>query len=563
MPGKTNQLSRLCQELKRRKVIHVVLVYASSSFVIIELINNIYGPLNLPEWTPLTTIVILAVGFPFAIVIFWIFDINLKGIEKTKPLDFSSTHENKILSEQPSRFKNSIAVLPFLDMSPEKDQEYFCDGIAEEIINVLAHIESLKVIARTSSFAFKNKNEDIREVGAKLGVDTMLEGSIRKSEKRIRITAQLIRVSDGSHIWSEKYDRDIQDIFAIQDEISLAIVSNLKIKLLGKEKEAMIKRGTNNLEAYNLYLKGNYHWQMITSEELKKAISFYELALKSDPNFALAHCGIAVAHWGLSYWGNMPPDQAYPLIEKYLQSAIELDNDLSEIYYLRAVINIFYKWNMDLAETEFKKAIKLNPNSVSSHSSYSIFLTCVEKHEEAISEAKKATELDPLSSYYNAMVANAYNFAGQYDEAIQHCNITMDKFPDHFFIHYFLGFAHHGKKMFKKAVPEYEKALKLSGRAQLVIANLIIAYIEIGDNEKADKLLTELIELSNKIYVLPSHFYKIYQIKGEKDKAFEWMERAFKEHDSFLPLIRIHPYKELRIPDEPRYKELLKKSGFG
>ena len=208
--------------------------------------------------------------------------------------------------------EKSIAVLPFADMSPEKDQDYFCAGMAEEIINTIAHNENLKVIARTSAFAFKDMHEDVREIGKRLGVETLLEGSVRKAGNRIRITAQLIKVDDGSHIWSEHYDREINDVFAIQDEISLAIMDNLKVKLLGEKKKPITKLHSENREAYNLYLKGTYYWQKLSAEGYRKAAECFRQALQKDPDYAFAYIGLSYVTGYSTAWGNLPPNEGFP-----------------------------------------------------------------------------------------------------------------------------------------------------------------------------------------------------------------------------------------------------------
>jgi len=563
MPLRNSKFNKFWQELKRRKVIHVVVVYASSSYVLMELTSIVTEPLRLPDWTLTLVILILAIGFPIAIVFSWIYDVTRKGIQKTLPVD--DFPENTCdTTESSGNFihENSIAVLPFQDMSPGKDQEYFCDGMAEEILNILAQIESLKVVARSSSFAFKNKNEDIREVGKKLGVSNILEGSIRKSGDRIRITVQLISVSSGLHLWSEKYDREIHDIFAIQDEISLAIVERLKLKLISGGSIPLVKKTTKSIDSYLHFLKGNFHLQRTTPEDVKTAIGYYEQSIEADPSCVPGYCGIANSYWTLTFWGNLPPNQAYPVIIEQIQLAQNIQEDQEDLYYLNALISFSYLWDMEEAEDNFKKALKISPNSEKSHSLYSIFLSSAGRHDEAIAEAKKAAILDPLSSYYQAMVANTYNFAGKYDEAISLCHEATARFPKHFFFPYFLGFALHGQSKLNEAIVAYESALKLSDGAQLVITNLILAHLEAGNLEQADKWLAELELLSEKVYVLPSHFYKIYRAKGNNDLAFEWFERALEEHDSFIPLIRIHPYDILRFPDESRYMEKLDRAGL-
>ena len=557
------KLSRFWGELKRRRVIHVITIYAGVAFVSIELVNNITEPLRLPEWMPTLVIVILILAFPFIVALSWIYDLTAKGIRKTEPFEASGSGTGSgdafSLSD---RIENSIAVLPFQDMSPERDQGYFCEGIAEEILNILSHMDTLKVVSRTSSFAFKDGDRDIREIGEKLEVKNILEGSIRKSGNRIRITAQLINAVSGLHIWSEKYDRDITDVFAIQDEISLSIVRNLSLSLESPGLKQIEKYRVTHIDAYLSFLKGNYHYQFIKPDELKTAIEYYTEALQSDPEFAPACCGIARGYWSLSYWGNLPPTQAYPVIIKQMNRAKEIDGRLDEIYFLEGVTNYAFLWKMDLAEESFKKALQINPNSTYTHSSYSMLLIALGRHEEAIHQAMKAAELDPLVSYHQAMVVNAYNFAGRYEEAIAYCLEKEKKYPENFMFSYFLGFAYHGLSKWKEAISAYERSLRISGGTQLVLANLILACIEMGERSRADLLFEDLDALAKEIYVLPTHFYKIHHAKGEEELAFEWFQRALQERDGFVPFIRIHPYEHVRFPREKRYSDLLKDAGF-
>ena len=562
------KLSRFWGELKRRRVIHVITVYAGIAFVVIELINNITEPLHLPEWMPTLVIVILSAAFPFIVAFSWIYDLTSKGIRKTEPLEGSAAGtETGDRSSVSDRIENSIAVLAFQDMSPDRDQGYFCEGIAEEILNILAHMDQLKVVSRTSSFAFKDGDRDIREIGEKLEVKNILEGSIRKSGNRIRITAQLINAVSGLHIWSEKYDRDITDVFAIQDEISQAIVLNLSLSLESPGLKQAVKKQigpskVTSIDAYLSFLKGNYHYQFLRTDELKTSIEYYTRAVESDPEFAPAYCGIARGYWSLSYWGTLPPNQAYPVIIKQMNRAKEIDGMLEEVYFLEGITNYAFLWNLKKADESFQKALQINPNSAVNHSSYSMLLTGMGKHDEAIMEVKKAVELDPLVSYHQAMISNAYNFAGRFEEAIAHCLKMEKSFPENFLFSYFLGFAYHGLGRWKEAISAYERSLRISGGTQLVLANLILAYIEMGELSRADTLYKDLESLSRKIFVLPTHFYKIHHAKGEEDLAFKWFQRAIQERDGFVSFIRIHPYKHVRFPQEKRYSDLLKDAGL-
>jgi adenylate cyclase len=479
---------------------------------------------------------------------------------KNEPMEFEGEwEETHSVKGIPTIYEKSIAVLPFVNMSPEKDQDYFCDGITEEIINALAHVENFKVIARTSAFAFKDKHVDIREIGRMLDVETLLEGSIRKTDNRLRITAQLIKVADGSHIWSEHYDREIKDVFAIQDEISLAIADNLKVKLLGETKAMIAKRHSENLEAYNLYLRGIYCYQMMTAEGFKKASEYFERALQNDPNYALAYFGLAIVNGASTFWGNVPPDEGYPKANELCNKALKLDSTLAEIYWQLGNNNTFYYWNWKEAERNYKHAIQLNPNSPLIHTEYSLLLSCIGRHEEAISEAKRAQELDPLSGYVNTLAGGTYVYAGQLDRAIEEFQKSLMINPNYFLTHFELGADYLLKSMFKESVAEYEKAADLSNGNPFVIASLVSGYYLIGKKDEAEKLFESLKKRSETEYVPATSFYLIYKFKGEEDLAFEWLKRACTEHDTFLPLLKVTPNI---IPNGSRYVALLKEMGL-
>jgi len=563
MSSNPNKLSQFWQELKRRRVIHLIVLYATASFVIIELVDNVSEPLSLPEGSSTFVILLLAIVFPFAIIFSWIFDITPKGIKKTEPAKHTRKRkEDHSPTDKTSKFDNSIAVLPFQDMSPQKDQEYFCDGITEELINALTHVESLKVIARTSCFAFKDKHKDVREIGKKLDVENLLEGSIQKDNNRLRITAQLIKVTDGSHIWSERFDRDINDLFALQDEISLAIVDHLKVKLLGEEKALMVKRPTQDTEAYTLYLKGMYFSQMQTADGVKKALEYYELALQKDPNFALAYIGLAAVYWGSSYWGNFPPNSAYPKAKEYVKKGLEIDDTLAEAHSTLGIINLFYDWNWKLAERDAKQAIQLNPNSQWAHLFYSWFLSLTGRQNEAIVEGEKALELDPLSAFVNIEVGTRYFFGGQYDGAIDKFQWTVTMYPYYFIAYYHLGQNFRAKLLYNKAIEAFEKAIALSDNSPVIVSWLAVTCYENEEIERSEKLIESLIQRIENEYVPPMGIYFYYLIKGDLDMAFEWLERAIYEHDSFLPWFLVTPIERDRIPDEERFKALLKGAGF-
>jgi serine/threonine protein kinase/tetratricopeptide (TPR) repeat protein len=462
-----------------------------------------------------------------------------------------------------SEWQNSIAVLPFADLSPKKDQEYFCDGIAEELINVLTKIKDLRVVARTSAFSFKNKQIDIREIGKKLNVQTLLEGSVRKAGDRIRITAQLINVEDGYHIWSERYDRELEDVFAIQDEISLAIVDNLKIELLREEKAAVLKRSTNNLEAYNLYLKGIYYLRTYPGKKgFNEANGYFQQALQKDPNYTMAYYGLSEAYINISYWGNVPPKVAFPKAKAYAKKALEIDETNGEAHGALGFIHTIHDWNWKAAERELRQAIELCPNSAMTHMYYSFFLTNTERHKEAIIEAQCGRELDPVSSFINAFAGLAIFYDEQYERAIEELKMTLTMHPNHFIARYHLAQAYQAKSMIKESIAEYEKAVELSGGVPFVVVLLAMAYYTSGEKAQAEKLFDSLEQRSRNEYVPPTCFFFAHLTRGNLNQAYKWLKIAGEEHDGYLCWIRVMPRGSYHVPDEPRIKTLLKRKGI-
>ena len=476
----------------------------------------------------------------------------------------SNIDEKRIQIADKAKKKKSIAVLPFTNISADPEQEYFCDGMAEEIINSLTHIRDLKVIARTSSFMFKSKHEDMREIGKKLDVEHLLEGSVRKAGNRLRITAQLIDVTDGSHLWSEKYDRDMEDIFNVQDEISLAIVDKLKVKLFKREKNVLAKRYTEDVEAYNLYLKGMHFTYMGTARGFEEAYECFQQALQKDPDYALAYSGLAsILICGTYFGGNVPPNEAIPRAREYLQKALELDNTLGEAHAWIGYIHTIYDWSWKEAENEYKLALELNPNDAYGRQLYAEFLTLTEQHDKAIIETKRALELDPLSSFMNAAIGQAYFYAGQYGRAVEELRTALKSDPNYFLSHMYLGYCFFQKSMFEEAIEESEKAVELSAKADWPVAILAFIYYKTGKKVEAEKLIEGLKKKSRDEYVPPICFFYMDLIQGKKDNALEWLEQACKEHDSFLLWMRVFPVDSFRIPDEPEFQELLKKYGLG
>jgi len=462
-----------------------------------------------------------------------------------------------------AKWKNSIAVLPFVDMSPQKDQEYFCDGMTEELINRLSNIKELKVPARTSAFFFKGKAQDIQEVGQKLKVNTVLEGSVRRAGNELRITAQLINIADGYHLWSETYNRELKDIFAIQDEIALTVADKLKLTLLGEEKVNVTKRHTDNIEANILYLKGKYLHLTYTPEGMGKAIELFEQAIQKDPNYALAYSGLADTYYDASALGMIPPRDAIPRAKTHLKKALNIDENLAETHASLGRIIAMYDWNWTEAEQEFKRALELNPNSSIIYYDHLASLTVTGRFEEAIREAERARELDPLSSQINSGVGEQFYFAGQFDGAIEDLKKTIMMDPGQYYPHCLLGLSYQGKHMMEESVAELEKAFKLPGGDNPMAASfLTVAYYRSGAKAEADGLFESLNERAKHENVPSVCLFFINKAHGDLDQAFKWLERACQDRDILLPYGLIWPDDSYRIPYDQKSTELLRRIGL-
>ncbi len=511
MPSRPNKLSQFWLELKRRRVVHVIIVYASAAFVIIELVNNVFEPLRLPGWTPTLVILILIIGFPVAIILSWFFDLSFKGITKTA--DLGSQMEGF------SRFDHSIAVLPFQDISQEKDQEYFCDGITEEIIHALARVESLKVIARTSAFAFKNKQVDIREIGEELNVKTLLEGSIRKHGNQLRITAQLINVTDGFHIWSEIYSRDLEDVFAIQEEISLAIVKNLKIKILDHSAVEIAGHQRVDPESYELLLLAHYHQNKGSKQSMTKALEYYDQVIERAPNNAQAYAGLSACQTLLGFWNHIPPKSAFQKAKETAQNSVELDPELPEAHSSLGLIQTYSGWEWGKAENEYRKAIELSPNFADAYMGLSLLYIVLGRLDESLRVGARALELDPLSVPANISRGTALLRIGHIQEARKQFLRALELESSFAEAQWLIGQTNILEGNNEKGIFEIKKALDQSADSVVILSGLGWAYGVTGQRKEAEEILLDLEQRSKAEHIRPYLLAKVYASLGKKDMA--------------------------------------------
>jgi len=459
----------------------------------------------------------------------------------------------------PKARQPSIAVLPFVDMSPRKDQEYFCDGIAEELINGLTQVRDLRIVARTSAFAFKGKDLDVRDIGRTLNVDTVLEGSIRQAGTRLRITAQLISVEDGYHLWSEKFDREMDDIFAIQDEIAGKIVSKLTADISGMRP---VQKSTqpSSLEAYDLYLRGRYFSNRFL---LDKAVNIFHQAIEKDPNYAPAYAALAEAYAFLSIgFDILPSEDAMPKAREAAQKALELDPTMAEAHVSLGIIATWYDWDRKAANNYFRKAIQLNPNYAGAHLWIESYLTYLEgKFEEGVAELERAQELDPLNLMIKIRLGFMSYYMRDFDRCIAHFEKILDLEPN-FSLGYLGLMEGFGQKgMFEEAIKAGEKAMALGGQGGTFFGPLGAYYAFAGKKEKALDQLAQLKERSKKGHVSSFWIGAIHFSLDQLDEAFEWFERAYIERDSNLLYITVVPALDA-LRSDPRYSRLLQKMGL-
>ncbi len=492
-----------------------------------------------PDWKPaLAGALILAV---LAVSIYW------------------STHSRTRSSDARGGELSSIAVLPFADLSPDKDQEYFCDGMTEEIIDALSKIGGLRVVARTSSFAFKGKQQDIREIGKKLNVAAVLEGSVRKDGNRLRVTAQLNSVADGYHLWSETYERELKDVFTVQDEISRAIVNTLQVKLSGRGRQP--NSSPENLETYELYLQGRYHWSKWRTEGAEQAMHYFEAAIQKDPKFAPAYAGIAYSYCWLGFFGALPPKDAMPKARQAAEKALSLDDSLAAAHTALAYVNALYDFNWPAAEREFKRAMQLNVGDADAHFGYSIvYLAPLGRMEEAVHEMQAARDLDPLSPIESTYLGLAYQFVGKRAEAIAQYKHALDLDPNFVEARLHLANAYLDQQRYKDFFAELDLAKEQApdSRTDLMRA---CAYALQGKKSEALELTHKWEKPPSGSIVRSTSISYVYAMLGDKEQMFAWLDRAYADRDGMLAYLNKQgSFRRYRT--EPRFLALEKKLGL-
>jgi len=478
-----------------------------------------------------------------------------------------STHETTTTTIP----EKSIAVLPFENLSHDADNAYLADGIQEEILTRLAKISELKVISRTSSSKFRGSPDSLRAIAVQLGVAHVLEGGVQKSGDAVRVNVQLIKATSDAHLWADTYDRKLTDVFVIETEIAKAIADKLKAKLTGREEEAIRNQPTENSEAHQLYLKGRYFWNKRTSDGLKTSIDYFNQAIDKDPAYGPAYAGLADAYAVLPNYSRTPGKEAYPKAEAAAVKALEIDDKLAEAHIALANVRVWHKW-AKAAEPEFKRGLELNPNYSTGHQWYSIYLSVVGRHDEAILEMEKAKELDPFSIIINTELGCPYLYSRRYDRAIEYFTEALEVDSNFPFAHFALAEAYDRTGRFNEALAEHEKAIDLAHRGQafdLAGGDAPRAWYALtGPLQNAYGALRGPIywqgrlESAKKLYeqgnATATGLAEIYSILGDKEQALAWLAKAYEESDDFLVFINIQPQFD-KLHSDSRFQALVNK----
>jgi serine/threonine-protein kinase len=578
------KIDNFFSELKRRNVYKVAVAYAVVAWLLMQVASQIFPFFEIPNWAVRLVVLLLIIGFPIALIIAWAFEATPEGIKRTEAADaagqrsrggawiyivlvgaalsvglffvgrYTAERATPRQSEAAIGPQKSIAVLPLINESGDPKDEYFSDGLSEELIAALAQINGLKVIGRSSSFRFKDRHEEPKAIGEKLGVTTLLEGTVRKQGERVRIVAELVNAADGIALWTRTFDRELKDIFAVQEEIARAVAESLKVTLLGSQ-DRPAQRGTpSNVEAHNAYLQGHFHFQRRNLEDYRKAVGYFDQAIRLDPDYALAYAERSES-W--TFIGDLTGqhEPAWSKARSDAEKAVAVAPDLAEAHAALGWVRFFVDWKFTEGLSELKRAKELSPGNPTANDLLARVILYLGRLDEAERQARYAAELDPLSVIAQGNLARVLLFAGKLDEADAAARKAAELQPasasSHRWQVVIAVLRGDGETALREAQLEPDEGYR---RFELALAQQVR-----GNRQAADAALADLIASGR--HQLAFQIAEVYAIRGEKDKAFEWLQIAFDEHDTGTLTLLVDPLlRSLR--DDPRYKNLLAKLGL-
>ena len=576
-------------ELKRRNVYKVAIAYAVVGWLLVQVATQVFPFFEIPNWAIRLVVLLIVIGFPIALLIAWAFELTPEGLKRTEVADAApiqrSPHRtwiyvviiagaiaiglfsiqrfggrNNVAKQTalPALPEKSIAVLPFDNLSEEKGNAYFAEGIQDEILTRLAKVADLKVISRTSTQHFKSSPDNLPQIAKQLGVMNILEGSVQKSNDQVRVNVQLINAMTDAHLWADIYDRKLTDIFAVESDIAKTIADTLQAKLTGSEKVSIAKTPTANPEAYELYLKGRFFWNKRTGTDLRKAIEYFNQAITTDPKYALAYVGLADSYLLLSNYGAAAPKDSIPQAKDAVKRALELDANSGEAHASAGILSD-NDFQFEHGITEFERAIQLSPNYATAHHWFGDGpLMALGRFDRGLAEGRRAVELDPLSLINNADLGWIYINARRYDEAIAQLRKTIEIDPRFYLARYYLGEALQLNGQLTEAIAEYRSAVELNDDP-LALAFLGQAYARAGQREEAQKIRARLTEAAKSRYVSQYSFVLVLIGLGDKEGAIDALERAYHNGEGAdICIIRVDPFMD-DLRGHPRFDALAEK----
>jgi len=583
------ELRNLFAELKRRNVYKVAVAYAIVGWLLVQIATQVFPFLEIPTWVVRLVIVLVAAGFPIALVIAWAFELTPEGIKRTEDVEpaasgrqprkytwifvvivgaalsvglffighyIGRTTPSAAGTELPAK---SIAVLPFESLSEEKGNAYFAEGIQDEILTRLAKVADLKVISRTSTQHFKSAPDNLPQIAKQLGVTNILEGSVQKSNDQVRVNVQLINALTDAHLWADTYDRKLTDIFAVESDIAKTIADTLQAKLTGSEKIAMAKKPTENPEAYELYLKGRFFWNKRTAADLRKSIEYFSQAIAKDPGYAQAYAALAQSWKLLPAFNGGAPNDCFPQAEAAARKALALDDTSSTAHAALASLKGLNGFDYPGAIAEYERTLQLNPNDATARQWFANdTLANVGQTEREIAELKRAVKLDPLSLVINSNLGVAYIHAGRLDDAIAHLRKTVELDGAFYYSRYNLAQALELKGLLPEATAEYQKTMSMT-EDPVPLGMLGRLFALHGQKDEALKILQKLRQNREQRYTAAYGLALIYVGLGDHNEALNWLEQGYREHDGFnIGPIRVDPLLNL-LHGDPRFEALAEK----
>lgn len=575
-------LKKFFAELQRRNVYKVGIAYSVVSWLLIQIATQTFPVFEIPNWATRMVVFLLLLGFPVALILAWAYELTPEGLQRTDEMD-----PGKLMARKTGRTLNfviigvllavlavvgfqyfrpamralsgnvaskSIAILPFIDLSETRDQDYFSDGITEQIINSLAHVHGLLVVARTTAFSFKNKEMDVREVGRQLQVTHMLEGSVNRGTDKVRVVARLIDVANGFHLWSETYYSTEKDLLSLQSDVAKKVASALRIELRLAETKQLAKPPTHDAEAYDLYLRGRYLLNKRTPDSIQKGRLLFEQAVARDPRFALGHAGIADSYILLGRIGVIPPEESSRQAWSEVSITLGIDENLAEGYLSRAVLLSEFDWNWPAGEADFRKALELNSNSAIAHHWYARSLAQIGRFGEALTEISAAEKLDPLSPIILTSKAKILCFARQYQEAIAYGRKAIDLEGSFAPAYSVLAQAYLHHKQYPEGIEAVKKYVELSDHSGWAKLELAYAYAIAGNKAESDRIVTEVTSQPGPFS--PFDMATICAVWRDSDGAFPWLDKAIGQRSVDIIWMRVDPRLD-PIRSEPRFAAVL------